>query len=144
MSKVFIDTNVLVYAFDRADQVKQNASIQLLQSLGEDPNDRGVISTQVLSEFFVAATKKLKMASLEVKSHIQKLQNFEVVQVTPVLIERAIDCHLLQQISFWDALIVVAAENARCEKVWTEDLNNGQLIRGVRIANPFMTGSQSG
>ena len=54
------------------------------------------------------------------------------------MINDAIDCNILNRISFWDSLIVVAAESACCEKIWTEDLNNGQIIRGVKIENPII------
>ena len=56
----------------------------------------------------------------------------------PEIIKEAIDCSIIARISFWDALIVTAAESARCEKLWSEDLNNGQVIRGVRIENPLL------
>jgi len=60
-----------------------------------------------------------------------------MVVITPEIIKEAIDCSLINRLSFWDSLIVVAAESARCEKIWTEDLNDGQIIRGVRIENPL-------
>ena len=68
---------------------------------------------------------------------LHAFRNFEVVTVTEDLINDAIECSILSQISFWDALILVAAESAHCTHLWTEDLNDGQVIRGVNIANPF-------
>jgi predicted nucleic acid-binding protein len=63
------------------------------------------------------------------------LERLETVVVLPVLIKEAIDCSLINRLSFWDALIVVTAESAHCEILWTEDLNHGQVIRGIRIEN---------
>jgi predicted nucleic acid-binding protein len=60
-----------------------------------------------------------------------------MVVVSPTLIKDAIDCSIINRLSFWDALIVVSAESAQCEILWTEDLNHGQIIRGVRIENPL-------
>jgi len=97
----------------------------------------GVISTQVLQEFYVAATKKLAADPLAVKDILHSFRRFETVVITPEIIKEAIDCSLISRLSFWDSLIVVAAESAPCEKIWTEDLNDGQIIRGVRIENPL-------
>ena len=63
----------------------------------------------------------------------------EVILINPYLIKEAIDATILNQISFWDSLVVVAAENAKCETLYTEDLNAGQIVRGVKIENPFHT-----
>jgi predicted nucleic acid-binding protein len=85
----------------------------------------------------VAATAKLGADPLLVKDIIRSLERLETVVVSPMLIKEAIDCSLINQLSFWDALIVVTAECAHCEILWTEDLNHGQVIRGVRIENPL-------
>lgn len=135
MSKVFLDTNVLVYALDRDDLEKQNACRSILRQL-QDTN-RAVISTQVMQEFFVVATRKLGVEPLKAKSILQTLDNLERVPVSPALIYEAIDCGLLNQISFWDALVVVCAASARCTLILSEDLNDGQIIKGVKVQNPF-------
>ena len=135
MSKVFIDTNVLVYALDSFDKVKQQRCRDLMRGL--DADLRGVISTQVMQEFYVAATRKLGTDPLVTKDLLHTFERFEVVTVTPDMIRDAIDCSILNRLSLWDALIVAAAESARCERIWTEDLNHGQVIRGVRVENPF-------
>jgi predicted nucleic acid-binding protein len=136
MSKIFIDTNILVYALDQADPVKQERARFLLQSLQGD--NSGVISTQVLQEFYIVCTKKIHLDPLLVKSIIHSFRNYETVVICPELIQDAIDCSILNQVSFWDALIIVSAESACCEKIWTEDLNPGQVIRGIKIENPFL------
>lgn len=135
MSKVFIDTHILVYAMDALDPARQKRSRELLSRLNADI--RGVISTQVLQEFYVTATRKLDADPLVVKQLLNAFERFETVVITPEMIKEAIDCSILNRLSLWDALIVVAAESARCEKIWTEDLNEGQIIRGVRVMNPL-------
>jgi predicted nucleic acid-binding protein len=117
------------------DLNKQKKCRGLLKSLG--PELRGVISTQVMKEFYVTATKKLGADPLVVKDLLDAFGRFDTVIVTPDTIKEAVDCSILNRLPLWDALIVVAAESAHCEKIWTEDLNDGQIIRGVRVENPI-------
>lgn len=140
MSKIFIDTNILIYAADKWEPVKSKQSRALLQILQIHPI--GVISTQVLQEFYVAATEKLGIDPLMAKSIVHSLRNFETVNVDEELIEEAIDCSILNRLSFSNALVVVSAEKANCQTIWTEDLNHGQVIRGVKIKNPFRVGEK--
>ena len=140
MSKIFIDTNILVYGLDSYNPNKQEKCRSLLRTLADDL--RGVISTQVMQEFYVAATRKLGVDPLLTKDILHSFERFEVVIITPEAIKDAVDCSIINRLSFWDALIVVAAESARCERVWSEDLNDGQVIRGVRIENPLGSGSE--
>jgi predicted nucleic acid-binding protein len=135
MSKVFLDTNILVCSLDQADAAKKEKCRGLIRSLTAE--SRGVISTQVMQEFYVAATSKLEADPLLTKDILRSLERFETVLVSPSLIKDAIDCSIINRLSFWDALIVVSAESAQCEILWTEDLNHGQIIRGVRIENPL-------
>ena len=90
-----------------------------------------------MQEFYMSATKKLGADPLIVKDIILALDRFETVIITPEIIQEAIDCSIINRISFWDALVVSAAQSTRCEKIWTEDLNHGQIIRGVQIENPL-------
>ena len=135
MSKIFIDTNILIYSMDSFDLSKQEKCRMLLRALTGDL--RGVISTQVIQEFYVTATKKLGADPLIVKDVLHSFERFETVIITPEIIKDAIDCGIINQISFWDSLIVVAAGTAHCEKLWSEDLNDGQVIRGVQVENPL-------
>jgi len=135
MSKVFLDTNIFVYSLDQSDSGKRKKCRNLIKSLTDE--NSGVISTQVLQELYVAATAKLGADPLLVKDIIRSLERLETIVVSPVLIKEAIDCSLINRLSFWDALIVVTAESAHCEILWTEDLNHGLVIRGVRIENPL-------
>ena len=135
MSKVFLDTNILVYSLDPSDAGKRKKCRSLIKNLtGENS---GVISTQVMQEFYVAATAKLGADPLLIKDILRSLERFETIVVSPTLIKEAVDCAIINRVSFWDALIVVSAESAHCEILWTEDLNHGQVIRGVRIENPL-------
>lgn len=136
MSKIFVDTNILIYAFQSADIKLQTTAREQMKTL--ESKDQGVISTQVMQEFFVVATKKMGVDPIQAKKVLAEFENFEVLAVTPTLIYEAIDCTVTERISFWDALIVAAAQSSNSEQLWTEDLNDGQLIRGVRVVNPLV------
>ena len=90
-----------------------------------------------MQKFYVAATRNMGVAPLAAKALVQSFRIFEVVPVSPELIEQAIDRSVLSQLSFWDALIVAASVASGCTMIYSEDLNAGQLIDGVKIANPF-------
>jgi predicted nucleic acid-binding protein len=135
MSKVFVDTNILVYSMDNHDKKKQSQCRKLLETLRAER--LGVISTQVMQEFYVVATRKLGIDPLLAKSILHSFENFETFAVQPETIKEAIDCSITNQVSFGDALVVAAAESAGCDELWTEDLSEGQTIRGVRIVNPL-------
>ena len=92
---------------------------------------------QVLQEFYVAAPRKMNVPPLAAKRVMQSFRMFEVVQMCPDLIEKAIDRSVRSQMSFWDALIVFASASGRCTTMYTDDLHAGQLIEGVQIVNPF-------
>ena len=138
MSKIFLDTNILIYTLDTHDLRKQDHCRSLLRTIQNKNN--GVISTQIMQEFYVVATKKLSVKPQIAKNILHSFENFEVVQINPPLIQQAIDCSIIHQLSFWDALIIVCAEGAKCDQLWTEDLNSGQVIRGVKIENPINMG----
>ena len=121
MAKVFLDTNILVYTVDK------KVSEEHLP----------VVSTQVLQEFYHAMTSKLKVDRIVAKSILHGYRNLEIVSADLALIEQAVDISVLFQLSFWDSLIVAAAEQANCSRLLTEDLNDGQRIRGLQIVNPF-------
>lgn len=135
MSKIFLDTNILVYTVDRNDKKKLSQSRKILENA--IAKDKPVISTQVLQEFYSATTTKLKLDKIIAKNIIHNFRNMEIVQVDLGIIEQGIDISLLFQISFWDSLIIAAAEHANCEMIYTEDLNDTQTIRGIKIVNPF-------
>jgi predicted nucleic acid-binding protein len=133
--KCFLDTNILIYQLDGRDPIKQKKCRDLVKELVQ--NHEAVISTQVLQEFYVACTAKLKIKAILVKGIMHGFENMEVVQVGPDLINEAIDASIQYKISFWDSLVIVSAESAKCQLLFTEDLNDGQIIRNVRIQNPL-------
>jgi predicted nucleic acid-binding protein len=136
VDKIFIDTNIFVYTVDKFDKRKQEIARKLVKEAVL--NDTAVISTQVLQEFYNACTVKLHMKPLKVKGYIHNyIENIEVVQNGSTIIERGIDISIISHISFGDALLIAAAESSNCVELITEDLNDGQIINGVKIRNPF-------
>jgi predicted nucleic acid-binding protein len=136
VDKVFIDTNILVYTVDKFDKNKQKIARKIVREAIF--NDAAVISTQILQEFYTVCTNKLHMKPLKVKGYVHNyIENIEVVQNGSAIIERGIDISIMSQISFWDALLIAASESANCTGLITEDLNDGQIINGVKIKNPF-------
>ncbi len=135
MSKIFIDTNILVYTVDNCNPKKKVKARNILKETVKA--NSAVISTQILQEFYVIGTTKLKMDSILAKNIIHTFENMEIVVIDTFLIKEAIDTSVLNKISFWDALVIVSAESAKCEKIYTEDLNHGQIIRGVKVENPL-------
>lgn len=135
MRRVFVDTNVLVYGFDRDESVKR----ELSWKLQADPDLQFVLSTQVLIEFYNVATRRLAIPldPPVARQAVAHLCRNEIVSTDGALVESAISLSIESQISIWDALIVTAARTARCDWLLTEDLQDGALIAGVRIENPF-------
>lgn len=131
---ILIDTNVLLYAFDPFDEAKRERALEIWSSPPELP----VLSTQVLQEFYAAATRKRYLDKFTARDAVHELSAWKIVQITPLHIQEAIDMTFSYSISLWDALIVEAARSFGCTSVWTEDLQHGQTIRGVRIVNPFL------
>ena len=134
--KVFIDTNVLVYMQPGIDEAKMVTSQQLFETaLAENLI---VLSTQILQELFVAMTRKLGHDPVTIKKLLGLFTDFEIITINPTIIFEAIDTSVLNQISFWDSLVICAASAGNCKILYTEDLNHGQTINGVLIVNPFM------
>lgn len=133
----FVDANVLVYAFDASAGRKQRAAQALLERLWE--SNTGCVSVQVLQEFFVTVTKKVAqpLPVEQAKARIGELKAWRVFAPTADDVLAAIDLHAEARVGFWDALIVLAAAESGCDVLWTEDLSDGQVMRGVRVRNPF-------
>jgi predicted nucleic acid-binding protein len=133
----FVDTNVAVYVHDHGSPEKRTRAVQLFAS----PPDRLVVSTQVLSEFYWTVTRKLDPPLREdlALEALRQLGSLPVVAVDRDLVLSAADTATRHQLALWDALIVEAAVRAGCERLLTEDLNDGQEIRGVLVENPFRT-----
>jgi predicted nucleic acid-binding protein len=135
-AKSFVDTNVLVYAHDNKEGRKQEAAKKILSDL--TLHRSGVLSMQVLQEFYTTATRKL--ASSLPKKEARAIVNdfaYWCVETTPVEISRAFRIEDEARIGFWDALIVAAAIKSGATRILSEDLNAGQIIAGITIENPF-------
>jgi predicted nucleic acid-binding protein len=134
----FIDTNVLVYAFDKnTSSPKKRVAQALLNELMEE--DRLRVSTQVLQEFFVTLTRKVSQpcSREEALAVLDDLTAWPLMVIDYAAIRAAVSLAGEAKLSFWDALVVVAAARTGAAVLYTEDLNNGQEILGVRIRNPF-------
>lgn len=135
---IFVDTNVLVYAYDRSEPEKQGRALEVLDRLAT--RGAGVISTQVLAEFFVAVTRKLA-APLSVSEGYERLENYfqawTVLDLTGMIVLEAARGVRDYQFSFWDAQIWAAARLNQIPVVLSEDFSAGTVIEGVRFTDPF-------
>jgi predicted nucleic acid-binding protein len=135
VTKIFLDTNILVYAVDRRDTAKHARALQLVGDCMRDGT--GVVSTQVLQEFASVALGKLRLGIDVVLAELTLLETLEIVQITPALIRRAVELHARAGMHYWDASILAAAESARCTQLWSEDFG-GEKISGIlRVENPL-------
>ena len=135
-TRSFFDTNVLVYTDDPRDKVKQAVAIGLVRD--HLRRRTGVVSLQVLLEYFVSATGKLKVAADLAKRRVEVFANLNVVEPAVSDVLAAIDLYRLHRVSFWDALILHSAKQAGCRVLLTEDMQHGQTIDNVKIINPFI------
>ncbi len=132
---IFFDTNILFYAFDNADKKKQKIAKMLIAESIEKGN--GNISTQVLQEFYVVATKKLGILPELALTAMDSLEPLNIVTITPEMIRFAIKKESKFLLSFWDALILQAAESCISAVLYTEDLNHDQVYNSIKVVNPF-------
>jgi predicted nucleic acid-binding protein len=135
--RVFVDTNVLVYAYDKHEPQKQRKAQRLLADGIEQENL--FLSVQVLGEFFNVVTRHIPqpMSPDETQEIINSLSILPVQEIDLAMVNRAIDTHQTYQISYWDSLIVSAAERAGCTMIVSEDLSAGQAYHNIRVINPF-------
>ncbi len=131
----FFDSNVLVYTDDQDKPDKQRIALQLIESARV--SRRGVLSTQVLQEYFVATIRKLKVPATVARRKVEIFSRFDLVQIDTEDILAAIDLHRLHQFHFWDSLIIRAALRSGCSILYSEDLQAGRRINGLEIVNPF-------
>lgn len=136
---VFVDTNVLVYARDASDLDKRAAAGAWIEHLWTSASGR--LSVQVLQEYYVTVTRKLDpgLSSDEAREDIRDLAAWRPVRIDEAIVEAAWRIEDRFQLSFWDSLIVAAAQAADCDVLLTEDLQHGLEIDGLRIADPFVT-----
>jgi len=134
-ARSFFDTNVLVYSDDKAAPAKQRRALDLLAEHRREGT--GVVSLQILQEYFVTITRKLHVDARVARRKVELLAEFDVAAPDVGDILAAIDLHRLHGFSFWDALVLRAAKQAGCSVLLSEDLQNAREIDGVRIVNPF-------
>ena len=131
----FFDTNVLIYADDKAAPGKQRRALDLV---AEHRRARtGVISLQVLQEYFVTVTRKLRVESSIARRKVELLAEFHVAAPDVADILAAIDLHRLHNFSFWDALVIRSAKQSGCTVLFSEDMQHTREIDGLQIVNPF-------
>jgi predicted nucleic acid-binding protein len=133
----FFDTNILVYAYNNHFPDKQQRAQEVIISAVRNGN--GVLSTQVLGEFFTVVTRKIRtpLSVRDARSIIQYMGSMPVQEIDVLIVERALDTLEQYKISYWDSLIIAAAERAQCKRILSEDLNTGQIYHGIEITNPF-------
>ncbi|MFN3762275.1 MAG: PIN domain-containing protein [Anaerolineae bacterium] len=136
--RIFLDTNVLVYAYDRSEPEKQQQAIRILDALGSQ--GRGAISAQVLAEFFVAITRKIA-APLTVEEGYERVQNhlriWTVLNLTGPVVLEAIRGMREHQFHFWDGMIWATARLNQIAVIFTEDFPGREVVEGIRFVNPF-------
>lgn len=134
---VFVDTDIFLYALDRADLKKQVAARPRRETLWK--NRLGRISFQVLQEFYAKATQKWPEDRDEARAEIKDLLAWQPVTVDAAILERGWKLQDRYQLSFWDALIVAAAKTSGCRYLLTEDLQTNQNLDGILVISPFLT-----
>jgi predicted nucleic acid-binding protein len=134
---VFVDTNILIYAHDADAGAKRERAAEKLRQLWETGGGR--LSVQVLQEFYVNVTRKLstRVARSTAREVVNTYSAWVREPITPETVLRATDVAELSQLSFWDALIVAAAEQAGAAELLSEDFNDGQVIAGIKVVNPL-------
>lgn len=135
----FVDTHVLVYAFDRSAGRKRAAAIELLERLWLERT--GCLSLQVLQEFYVTTTRKLSMPRSEAQAQVERLGKWRVHRPSLEDVLEAIQVHRRLHISFWDALILRSASQLGCSLLWSEGLKDGLKLDAVVVRNPFLPGN---
>lgn len=136
-NKVFVDTNVIVYAYDKDAGEKHRVAAEIMKDLWR--SGLGTISTQILQEFFVTLTKKISkpMDISVVRETIRRLSKWDVLLIDVDMILRATELQERYKYSFWDSLIIAAAIAGGARTILSEDLADGQTIQGLTIKNPF-------
>jgi predicted nucleic acid-binding protein len=142
-ARFFVDTNILIYAYSLSEPDKQHTAVEVLKHI--KVTNSGAVSTQVLGEFFVTSTRKLK-PPLTIEEAYQQVSYYitawTVIEMTTPLLLEALRGVRNYQLSYWDAQIWAAARYNRIPTVVTEDFNTGSTIEGVTFVNPFSQGFQ--
>jgi len=131
----FVDTNVLVYADDRSAGPKRERAREVLRDLLAARS--GVLSLQILQEYFAVATRKLGLSAPAARQRIELLRQLDVVTLGVDDLLAAIDLHRLHGFAIWDSLVIRAALISGCRILYSEDLQDGRRIDGLQIVDPF-------
>ncbi len=133
----FVDTNLLIYAYDLASGQKHDIAKQLIKRLWLEQT--GAISVQVMQEFLVNITKKIAqpLSWSDAIETLEELQHWKVHSPSPQNVLNAAQSVFKNRISFWDAMILESASTLECHTLWSEDLNHGQKMGEITIKNPF-------
>ncbi len=133
----FFDTNVLVYAYDSSEPGKQRVAQELLRE-GLETKEAS-LSAQILSEFFVTVTRKIRhpFSVPEAAEMLERLALLPIVSIDWPTVKQAVYVEKRYGLSYWDSLVIAAAQRAGCAKVISEDMNPGQGYDGVVVQNPF-------
>jgi len=134
-ARSFFDTHILVYADDAATPGKQRRAVELIAE--HRRAGTGVLSLQVLQEYFVTVTRKLGVDPRVARRKVELLAEFDVAAPGVADILAAIDLHRLHGFSFWDALILRSAQQAGCTVLFSENMQEAREVDGVRVVNPF-------
>ena len=134
-ARSFFDTNVLVYTDDKSAPAKQRRALDLVAE--HRRAGTGVVSVQVLQEYFVTVTRKLQVDARTARRKVELLAEFDVAFIGVADVMAAIDLYRLYGFSFWDALILRAASETGCRVLFSEDLHEARKVDGVHIVNPF-------
>ena len=135
MQRVFLDTNILLYADDGDAGQKRDVARKVIRKAFSDRS--GVLSTQILAEYFVNATRKLGIEPEAARRRVEVLRSLDVVRIESDTILDAIDLHRMHGFSLWDSLVLECAAVSGCSILYTEDLQDGQTVRGLTIVDPF-------
>lgn len=136
-----VDTNVLVYAYDRSEPEKQKKALELLDELVL--TGRGVLSVQVLGEFFVAAVRRLAKPLSTQQAYdrvVNYIESWPVLEITPQIVFEAARGVRDHKLSYWDAQVWATARLNQIANILSEDFSHGRKIEGVRFLNPFLEG----
>jgi len=136
--KIFVDTNILIYAYDRGAGPKHDLALNLVETLWREGT--GALSTQVLQEFYVNVRRKAQkpISARKAKDLITDYLAWNPVINDGASVIEAIELEQRYKFSFWDAMIIVAAQRAGASTLYSEDFNSGQVIGSLKIVNPFV------
>jgi predicted nucleic acid-binding protein len=135
LSRAFFDSNILIYADDNGEPERQRIARELIEKYFS--TGLGVVSVQVLQEYFNVVTKKQKLDASIARVKVELLSKFVAHITLPEDVLLAIDLFRLHRLSFWDSMIVRSAKQAECKILFSEDMQNGRIIDGLQIINPF-------